>query len=144
MWNWLARNRTSIRHGKFSLKTLIWENQHHFLIMFIRVALKENARLARILRMITNTCSNQGFLLGFGKLQETKATGKPDAETISIHGPMTWKVMQRNAWKDVANWRIKQLNNYTKSRRHVRMTTNLNQKKLDQWENCLLFAHKVF
>ena len=24
-----------------------------------------------------------------------------------LHGPMTWKVMQRNAWKDIAKWRIK-------------------------------------
>ena len=28
-----------------------------------------------------------------------------------LHGPMIWKVMQRNAWKDIANLRIKQLNN---------------------------------
>ena len=30
------------------------------------------------------------------------------------HGPMTWKVMRRNVWKDIANLRIKQLNNCTK------------------------------
>ena len=36
-----------------------------------------------------------------------------------LHGPMTWKVMPRNAWKDFANWRIKRRNNYTKSRRHA-------------------------
>ena len=24
-----------------------------------------------------------------------------------LHGPMTWKVMQRNAWKAIENWRIK-------------------------------------
>ena len=35
---------------------------------------------------------------------------------LSLHGPMTRKVMQRNVWKDIANWRIKQLNNYTQSR----------------------------
>ena len=29
-------------------------------------------------------------------------------------GPTTWKVMQRNVWKDIANWRTKQLNSYTK------------------------------
>ena len=22
---------------------------------------------------------------------------------LSLHGPMTWKVMQRNAWKEIAN-----------------------------------------
>ena len=50
--------------------------------MFIRVVLKENARLARILWIITEVCSNQGFLLGTQeKLPETKATVKPDAET---------------------------------------------------------------
>ena len=32
----------------------------------------------------------------------------------SVHGPMTWKVMRRTAWKDVANLRKKQLSNYTK------------------------------
>ena len=49
------------------------------------VALKENARLARILWRITEVCSNQGFLLGLWKnyQKKTKATGKPDAETIS-------------------------------------------------------------
>ena len=41
-----------------------------------------------------------------------------------VHGPMTWKVMQRNAWKDVANLRIKQLSNETKSQHHVLMTIN--------------------
>ena len=52
--------------------------------MFIWVALKENARLARVLWIITNACSNQGFLLGQWKIyQKQKATEKPDAETIS-------------------------------------------------------------
>ena len=39
-----------------------------------------------------------------------------------LDGPMTWKVMPRNAWKDIANWRIKQRNNYKKSRHHAWMT----------------------
>ena len=33
---------------------------------------------------------------------------------IFPRGPMTWKVMQRSAWKDIANWRTKQLNSNTK------------------------------
>ena len=32
------------RFGKFSWRTLIWENQHHFLTMCIWVALKDNAK----------------------------------------------------------------------------------------------------
>ena len=87
MWtisNWLERNRTSIRFEKYKWKTLIWENQHHFLTMFILVALKENVRLARILWIITEVRSNQGFCAGATeKLSEKKATGKLDAETIS-------------------------------------------------------------
>ena len=31
-----------------------------------------------------------------------------------LHGPMTWKVMPRNAWIDIANLRIKRRNNCTK------------------------------
>ena len=41
---WLEKIRTLVRHGKFSWKTLIWENQQHPSTMFIWVALKENVR----------------------------------------------------------------------------------------------------
>ena len=52
--------------------------------MFIWVALKDNVTLARILWIISEVCSNQGFLLGVTeKMPATKATVKPDAETIS-------------------------------------------------------------
>ena len=60
-----------------------------------------------------------------------------------LHGPMTWKVMQRNAWKGIANWRTKQLNSQTKSQHHAWMIINL-KKKMDQLVNYLLFAHKWF
>ena len=55
----------------------------------------------------------------------TRASGKLDAETQR-------KVTQRNVWKDIANMRIKRLNNYTKSQRHARMTINLKKKKMSQ------------
>ena len=38
MWmtsNWLERNKILIRCGKYSTKKLIWENQHHSLIIFL-------------------------------------------------------------------------------------------------------------
>ena len=41
---------------------LIWENQHHSSTMFMWAALKEDAKLARILLIITEVCSNQRFL----------------------------------------------------------------------------------
>ena len=37
--------------------------------------------------------------------------------------------MQRNAWKDVANLRTKQLSNFSKSQRHAWMIINLKKKK---------------
>ena len=71
MWtvqNCLERHRKSIRLGKFLWKTLIWVNQHDFLTMFIWIALKENVSLARILWIIAEACSKQGFLPGLGKI----------------------------------------------------------------------------
>ena len=61
-----------------------------------------------------------------------------------LHGLMTWKVMQRNAWTDIANLRIKLLSNFTKSQRHAWMIINLKKKNMDQLENCPQFAHKLF
>ena len=49
-----------------------------------------------------------------------------------LHGPMTWKVTQRNVWKDIANMRINRLNSYTKLQRHAWITINLKKKKLSQ------------
>ena len=57
-------------------------------------------------------------------------------------GPTTWKVTQRTVWKDIANLRIKRLNNYTKSQRHAWMTINLKKKTTSQQENCPQFALK--
>ena len=50
------------------------------------------------------------------------------------HGLITWKVMQRNAWKDIANWLTKQFNSYTKSQHHALTTTNSRKKKWDLLE----------
>ena len=68
------------------------------------VYLRENVRLARILWIITEVYSNQGFLPGLQKnCQKQKAMGKPDAETI-----YSWSYDM----EDIANLRIKQLSNY--------------------------------
>ena len=42
--NWLERNKILIRCGKYSTKKLIWENQHHSLIMYTWDALKYNVK----------------------------------------------------------------------------------------------------
>ena len=59
------------------------------------------------------------------------------------HGPMMWKVMQRNAWNDVANWRTEQLNSYTKSQLHALTTISLRKRKWDLFESCQKFARKL-
>ena len=51
------------RLGKFSGKMLIWENQHHFLITYIWVVLKESEKSVMKLWQTTEICSNPGFLL---------------------------------------------------------------------------------
>ena len=77
------------------------------------------------------------------KLSETKATGKPDAETIS-----SWSYdMEGHAKKCVDRLRTceeKQPSNYTKSQHHAWMIINSEKKKMDQWENCPQFAHTLF
>ena len=56
---------------------------------------------------------------------------------------MTWKVTQRNAWRDIANLRIKQPSNGTKSRRHARMIINLKKKNESVGELYTVCSHIV-
>ena len=100
---------------KYLWKTLIWENRHHPLTILIWVALNENAKQAKIL-WVSWRCRKASL---FWEIW---------CETFP-HGPMKWKVMQRNAWKDIANWRIKHRNNNTKSQLHVLTTINSKKKK---------------
>ena len=48
-----------------------------------------------------------------------------------------------NARTDIANWRTKQLNRYTKSKQHALSTIKRKKKKLEQLENCLQLALKL-
>ena len=77
-----ARQKTQNRLGKFLWKTLTLENQHHFLTMGIGVAFKVSVKSAKILWRTMELCSIPGFQLEPQKLP-TRASGKPDAETIS-------------------------------------------------------------
>ena len=65
-----------------------------------------------------------------GKLL-TRVSGKLDQKQYLLR-PMTWKVTQRNVWKNNANLRIKQLNNFSKSQRHAWMTIHLKKKNMSQ------------
>ena len=49
------------------------------------------------------------------------------------HGPMTWKVMQRNEWKENANRHTKQLNSCTKYQLHALTTVNSKRRNGICW-----------
>ena len=134
MWtisNWQARHKTWNRLGKFSWKTSTRENQHHFLTVYVGVALKESVKLVMILWHTREICSNPGFLLEPRKNYLSELQGNL-MQKQSLLGPWTWKVTHRTVWKNIANLRIKRLNNYTKSQLHAWMTINLRKKKMSQ------------
>ena len=108
--------------------------------MFIWAVLNDNAKQAKTLWRVTEICLNPKSLL---KLLKSFFTQRNLAQTFP-HGPMIWKVMRRNAWKDIENWRTKQLNGYNaKSQHHALTNTNSRKKKWDLSENCQRFAHKI-
>ena len=49
----------------------------------------------------------------------------------SLRGFMTWKVMPRNVWSDVADWRTKGPSNCTKLQLHALMTIHSKKKNWD-------------
>ena len=59
-------------------------------------------------------------------------------------GPMTWKVTQRNVWKDIANLRIKRHDNKTKSQLHAWMTINEKQKKNESIGGLCTVCYRLF
>ena len=58
--NWLEGNKILIPCGICQI-ILMWENQHHSLMMYTWDALKDNAKQAKILWKIIELCSNQEF-----------------------------------------------------------------------------------
>ena len=62
------------------------------------------------------------------------------------HGSMTWKVMQRNVWSDIASWRTEQLKGCTKSQHHALTTTKSKKTKWDLLDHlskdCFQFVPK--
>ena len=71
--------------------------------MLIWVALNENAKRAKILWTITEICLHPGSL----QEQKKNYLDQGDLTQTSPHGPVMWKVMQRNVWSDIASWQKK-------------------------------------
>ena len=118
--NWLERNRILIRCGKYSIKKLIWENQHLSWITYAWAALNDNAKQAKI---FTEPCSNREFP------QEQQKNYHSLKIFVFLHGLMTWLVVQRNVWNDIVSWQTRRLNNSTKYLLHASMTTTSKKKK---------------
>ena len=131
----LRSSKTLTQCRKYFSKKSIWANRHHSLTMSIWAAVNENAKRAKIMWTITETCLNPKYLL---ERQKSYLTPRKLAQAF-LHGPMIWKVMQKSAWKDTANWRT-QPSNGTKLQLHALTTINL-KKNWDLLENCQKFAH---
>ena len=85
-------------------------------------------------------CSNPGSV----QEQKKKYVAQGNRTQTSLHGPVICKVMQRNVWSDIVNWRTEQPSNCTKSQLHALTTTNSRKKKWDLSENCQRFAQILF
>ena len=111
-------------------------NPHRSLTTFISVALNEFVKQAKILLTITEKCLNPE------SPQEPKKNYFIQGNLTQSfpHGPVIFKVMQRNVWSDIASWRTKRLNSCTKSQLHALTTINSRKKNLDLLENCQTFV----
>ena len=108
--------------------------------MFIWVAVNENVKHAKILWTIVELCLNP---ISLHEQRNSHHIFRNLAQ-VFLHGPMIWKVMQRNVWNDITNWPTEQLNRNMKSQLHALTTINLGKKKWDALENCQNFAHNLF
>ena len=118
--------------------------------MYFWVALKASVKSAKVLWQAREVCSNPGFLLELKKNYRPELQGnlmqkqyllgpttwkvffydkRNEIDEVNLTHAMTWKVTQRNVWKDIPNLQIKRLNSYTKSQHHAWMTINSKKKK---------------
>ena len=75
------------------------------------------------------------LIISVGATQKLLGLGKSHAKTVAWSYDVEGHA-KKCVWKDLANWPLKQLSNYTKSRRHAWTTINLEKKKMDQLDNC--------
>ena len=80
------------------------------------------------LRQSTGICSNPGFLLEPRRNFPQELQGHL-MQKSHLLGLTTWKVVQRNGWKDIAELANETTHKFSKSQRHAWMTTILETKK---------------
>ena len=95
-----------------------------------RVHSKRMSNKQRCCRQKQKYVGIQDFCWGFG---ESFLILRNLAQTFP-YGSMTWKVMQRNVWSDIASWRTKRLNSCTKSVTPKPRTNMLKEcRSLSKW-----------
>ena len=142
MWkpsNWLERNKTLIRCGKYSIKKLIWESQH---LSLDHVYLGCTQRPCETSKDIVDN---------YRTMFESRISAERTEKNyhvwkifVFLRGPTIWKVMPRNVWKDIVSWQTRRLNNFTKYLLHASMTIISKKKNCNLLENCRKYALKLF
>ena len=135
MWmtsNWLQRNKILIRCGKYSIKKLIWENQHQPLIMFTWVALRDNVKKKKKQRYgwpSQNHVRIQYFRKSLGKIPSSEAV------SISTRSLRCGRSCSKMCGKILRVGEQKLLIKCTKCYLHALTTTNSKKKNWNPWEN---------
>ena len=99
---------------------------------------QRQCEVAKILWTTTEPCLNREFQRVDWKNYHSLKT------IVSLHGRMTWWVMQRSVWNDIVSWRTRRHNNSTKYLLRASMTTTSKKKKQNLLENCQVHALKLF
>ena len=129
----LAGQKTLDHHARYSRKTLMWENQHHSLAMFIWVALNWSAKRAKILTANHRICLNPGS----PKEQKKNYPDQGDLEQATLQGfMMSSKEMCGAVLASSAT-------QYTKAQLHALTTINSKKKIWYLMENCQKHAHRL-
>ena len=100
---------------RYSIEKLIWENQH---LSFDHENLGCTQRQCEIRKEIVDNYRTMNPEFPQEQLKKYHAR----KIWVSLRGPMTWKVMPRNVWRDIVNWRTRRLNISTKYLLHALMT----------------------
>ena len=127
MWTisqWQERNKIWNQCGKLMNEVDLGEPTSFLDHVHVGCTQRERKK-TKILWTITEICLNPGCQL---EELENCFFQKNPKRTFHL-GLLIWKVMQRNAWKDIANLQTKKLNSCTKSQLHVLTTINSKKKK---------------
>ena len=121
--NWLERNKTVFRCGKYWIKKLIWGEPTSFLDHVYFGCTQRQCEISKDIWTTTEPCSNREFQ------REEQRNYHSLKIFVFLHCLMTWLVMQRSVWNDIVSWRTRLHNNSTKYLLHASMTTTSKEEE---------------